>query len=66
MAVQVVKKICTGCGMCMETCRNGAISVQLKSAVVDPDKCEDCEECVFACPVGAITGGETTNTVEQE
>lgn len=58
MAVFVVKKICNGCGMCVEACPNGALSVQLKVAVVDPEKCEDCEECVFACPVGAITGGD--------
>lgn len=54
----MVKNICSGCGMCVEACPNGAVSVQVKAAVVDPEKCEDCEECVFACPVGAITGGE--------
>lgn len=54
----MVKDICNGCGMCVAACPNEAVSVQLKVAVVDPEKCQDCEECVFACPVGAITAGD--------
>jgi ferredoxin len=44
--------------MCADVCPKSAISVGLKQAEVDADKCDDCEECIFSCPNGAITGGQ--------
>jgi len=44
-------KICTGCGLCQELCRFGAI----RNLKVDPASCEGCGFCYRVCPVGAIT-----------
>ncbi len=54
MAAVVDKELCTGCGICEETCPAGAITVD-EVARVDPDKCTECEACVDECPFGALT-----------
>jgi ferredoxin len=58
LPVLIIKEMCKGCGMCADVCPKSAISVGLKQAEVDADKCDDCEECIFSCPNGAITGGQ--------
>ena len=40
------KKFCTGCGVCEEVCRFGAI----KNFKVDPISCEGCGFCFHVCP----------------
>ncbi|MBF7082153.1 4Fe-4S binding protein [Desulfallas sp. Bu1-1] len=55
MAAVVIKELCIGCGVCSQMCPMQAISVRVKTAHVDTGRCNDCEECVFACPNGAIT-----------
>jgi uncharacterized protein len=46
---------CVACGVCVEHCSPGAISLEEGSkAQVDPEKCIGCGECVAHCPVGAI------------
>lgn len=55
MAVFVIKELCQGCGVCTQVCAYQAINVQAHLAAVDPGKCQDCEECIFTCPNGAIT-----------
>jgi len=57
LAVFVVEDLCQGCGVCAQACAYQAIIVQAHLATVDPDKCRDCEECIFTCPNGAITLG---------
>ncbi|MDI7247239.1 MAG: 4Fe-4S binding protein [Bacillota bacterium] len=53
MAAVVDKELCTGCGICQETCPAGAITVD-EVAHVDPDKCTECGACADECPFGAI------------
>jgi len=57
MAALVVRELCRGCGVCTQVCVYQAITVQARLATVDPDKCRDCEECIFTCPNGAIISG---------
>jgi predicted Fe-Mo cluster-binding NifX family protein/ferredoxin len=45
---------CTGCGICINVCPVGAISMH-KYAVVNPKLCIACGACVSACPNSAIT-----------
>jgi len=40
------KKFCTGCGVCEEVCRFGAI----RNFKVDPISCEGCGFCFHVCP----------------
>lgn len=46
---------CTQCGMCVETCKEGAVSIDTGEPVFHYDRCVNCGQCIAACPVGAIT-----------
>ncbi|MDR2605740.1 MAG: 4Fe-4S binding protein, partial [Oscillospiraceae bacterium] len=46
---------CLGLGTCVKACNYGAISVTNGVAVVDPDKCKGCKQCVEECPKRLIT-----------
>ncbi len=50
---------CTGCGMCVEYCRYGALSMvdgEIFPVVeVDPLKCEGCAVCTLVCPSQAFS-----------
>ena len=49
------QKICVACGVCLNTCPKGAISIDRGCyAVVDDAKCVGCGLCAKACPAGCI------------
>jgi MinD superfamily P-loop ATPase len=59
---------CTGCGLCANMCRFGAIRCngpangkRVKTYVVDPVSCEGCKVCVEFCPAKAIEFNEVVN-----
>ena len=45
---------CTGCGLCMELCRFGAIEFKNNVCYIDEYVCEGCGLCLEACPEGAV------------
>ena len=48
-------KICVACGVCMNTCPKGAISIDRGCyARVEDGKCVGCGLCAKACPAGCI------------
>ncbi len=51
---KVNKEKCTGCGICVNACPVGAISMVDGKARIDNDKCTDCGNCVQVCPLNAI------------
>lgn len=55
---------CIHCGICVSTCKQGAISPQNKG-MIDRTKCIGCGECSIACPAGALVMKGKKMTVEQ-
>ncbi|MDY9926828.1 4Fe-4S binding protein [Methanosarcina sp.] len=45
-------KLCTGCGICLEICKFGAV---LKNFTINPYSCEGCAVCTVACPENAVS-----------
>jgi aryl-alcohol dehydrogenase-like predicted oxidoreductase len=52
--LKIVEAYCKGCGLCIDTCPNGALSMANGKSSVDPDKCLLCGYCTPACPEFAI------------
>lgn len=46
MSVIIIEDLCEGCGECAYLCPMGAISIRQKKALVDLDKCVECNTCV--------------------
>ena len=45
---------CVGCGICISSCPEDAISMENDKATVSQDKCTFCGECFSACPQESI------------
>jgi len=52
--LQIFPQICQGCGACIETCPNEALTIIDQKAVVDNTRCLVCGYCGPNCPVLAI------------
>ena len=53
--VKINKKLCTGCGNCIEVCPFDVLEIKDGKAIVkNPGKCRKCGACVSACPNNAI------------
>ncbi|RPF48768.1 pyruvate formate lyase activating enzyme [Hydrogenoanaerobacterium saccharovorans] len=48
------EKKCIGCGLCVESCTNQAISLSTQGVLIDRTKCQSCFACTKECPTGAI------------
>ena len=46
--------LCIGCGICEQSCPQGAIRVLNGRARINPARCKSCGLCVEVCPRGAI------------
>ncbi len=54
----VDENLCTGCGICLEACTQGAISLDDSRAIIDPSLCTDCGRCAALCLTRAIGSAE--------
>jgi NAD-dependent dihydropyrimidine dehydrogenase PreA subunit len=50
----VDENLCTGCGICLEACDRGALSMRGRSAFIDESLCTSCGRCADTCVTGAI------------
>ena len=48
------EKKCIGCGICVESCTNDAISLSTEGIRIDRIKCQSCFTCTKECSTGAI------------
>ena len=65
MNISNYKQDCTGCGVCMASCRHEAINMQPDNfgflyPHIDPEKCVDCGLCRKKCPVNSERGKTST------
>ena len=54
--VRIDEELCTGCGVCVSPCAEGAIVlVDGKARVVREELCDGAGFCLGVCPTGALT-----------
>jgi len=54
--VKIDEEKCTGCGLCIETCHEGALQlINGKARLVSESYCDGLGACLPECPTGAIT-----------
>jgi NAD-dependent dihydropyrimidine dehydrogenase PreA subunit len=56
--IYIDEDLCTGCGLCLDACNQGALSLPDNMAVVDAELCTSCNRCAAVCITGAIRSAE--------
>ena len=55
MSIRVIEDKCNGCGLCVKSCPQAAVTVDPKKlAIIDVELCNYCGSCVSACKFKAI------------
>ncbi|EFI33982.1 4Fe-4S ferredoxin iron-sulfur binding domain protein [Desulfonatronospira thiodismutans ASO3-1] len=54
LAPKVDDSHCQGCGLCMQVCASGALTLVDEKVRMDPEKCVGCAACILVCKTGAL------------
>jgi dissimilatory sulfite reductase (desulfoviridin) alpha/beta subunit len=54
---QITDEPCSRCGVCVEVCKENAISLNNNEPFVADEKCLYCGQCVGVCPTGTLQEG---------
>jgi nitroreductase/NAD-dependent dihydropyrimidine dehydrogenase PreA subunit len=54
VTTKIDEKLCTGCGLCVQVCPAGTITMNGKKAAVTGTDSLNCGHCAAACPAGAV------------
>ena len=54
MSIYLDEEKCTGCGICVSSCPEQAITIENDLAIINQQKCTDCLQCMYDCPLDAI------------
>ncbi len=49
-SLTIMRQFCSGCGACLDVCKDGALTMVEGAALVDPSVCVLCGYCGAACP----------------
>ena len=60
---KVIKELCLGCGMCVQSCPRGAVTLN-DYAEIDQTRCNGCGICADNCARGAIVRDITISKEE--
>ncbi len=55
--LRVIRDLCRGCGLCVESCPQQAISIVSTTAHINQDRCNQCRLCLEVCPPRGYHGG---------
>ncbi|TGE31285.1 4Fe-4S dicluster domain-containing protein [Desulfosporosinus sp. Sb-LF] len=50
---------CSGCGACVRSCLERAITMKPNGIIIDNTRCLSCGDCQSICPSGTLTSGES-------
>ena len=50
----IVTELCTGCGICVDSCPVSAMALEDSRSVINYDECIGCNNCADACPETAV------------
>lgn len=53
--LEIKRDACTGCGVCIQVCPFGALSLDSENIITVNDNCTGCSACVPECPTGALS-----------
>ena len=60
-----VENHCIGCGACVNSCPQKAITADKKGIHVNPALCKGCSTCIDGCPTGAMRWDSKEMTVDE-
>jgi ferredoxin len=66
MSMIVIDKLCKGCAACVDVCPNQAISHFAKTAKIDQELCQDCENVFLSVLMGRLRGLRETELIQGE